>query len=100
VLALLEEMGERYGAAATAEAAEAAVKGLVLVVGRGKNNDFGVSVLGPYLLKALATPAFFHPPLRARVFSGANPGRVLVPRDEVRRYVRAQQSGGKKKAAK
>lgn len=65
------------------------IRGLVMVVGRGKNNVTGASILGPYLVRALANPSFFTPPLTARQIPN-NPGRIVLAKQEVNRYIKAQ----------
>ena len=71
------------------------VRGLVMVVGRGKNSPTGASVLAPYLVRALANPSFFAPPLTARQIPN-NPGRIVLAKQEVSRYIKAQLNGGGK----
>jgi pentatricopeptide repeat protein len=65
------------------------VRSLVMVVGRGKNSPTGASVLAPYLVRALANPSFFVPPLTARQIPN-NPGRIVLAKQEVSRYIKAQ----------
>lgn len=68
------------------------IRGLVMVVGRGKNSPTGASILAPYLVRALANPTFFVPPLVARQMPN-NPGRIVLAKQEVSRYIKAQLKG-------
>ena len=70
----------------------APIRGLVMVVGRGKNSRTGASVLAPYLIRALANPTFFVPPVVARQVPN-NPGRIVLAKQEVTRYIKAQLKG-------
>lgn len=81
ILALLEDMAA--GAKPIGNLSD-----LVMVVGRGKSNLAGVSRLGPYLIKALASPTLFDPPLVGRSLPNNN-GRILLPRDQIIKYCKA-----------
>ncbi len=70
----------------------APIRGLVMVVGRGKNSPTGASVLAPYIIRALANPTFFVPPLVARQIPN-NPGRIILAKQDVSRYIKAQLKG-------
>jgi hypothetical protein len=67
------------------------VPSIVMVVGRGKHSVAGVSILNPSILKALATPSLFQPPMNARPVPN-NPGRIVLSRQEVKKYIDAQLS--------
>ncbi len=82
ILALLQDM-------ASSEVKTTALPALVMVVGRGKHSGRKYSgVLGPYLKRALATPALFTPTLAAHDLPN-NPGRLVLPQSEVAKYVKA-----------
>jgi len=67
------------------------VPSIVMVVGRGKHSVAGVSILYPSISKALATPSLFEPPMNARPVPN-NPGRIVLSRQEVKKYIDAQLS--------
>jgi pentatricopeptide repeat protein len=79
--------------ATTVSANSTSIRGLVMVVGRGKNSPTGASVLAPYLVRALANPSFLVPPLTARQIPN-NPGRIVLAKQEVSRYIKAQLKKG------